>query len=307
MYTTAKTITLTLFLAAATACDSQDPTLEPIPEPIVHVHAADAAGIYVNAYLIETENGVVAVDGMLTVSDGAALRASLDSLGKPLLAVLITHGHPDHYNGIGELVRGLDDQGVDIVATQSVSDIIVRDDESKEAQWKPVFGDEWPDTRTFPNRVVAPGETLVFDDVAFTVHNLGPGESHFDSYWTMDTDAPAAFIGDVVFNGVHSYTADGHTAEWLANLAALAPELADIDTVYPGHGGSGGPEILEDQRQYLELYRDTVATLAQGQTTLDEQAKETLTQTMKDHLPTDKLEFLIALGADAVAAELTGQ
>jgi len=139
------------------------------------------------------------------------------------------------------------------------------------------------------------------------VRELGPGESHADAYWIMETGNRAAFVGDVVFNGVHSYLSDGHSAEWLANLDALGPEIADVETVYPGHGDPGGPDMLEAQRRYLELYRDTVADLAQGQSRLTEEAKASLTATMKEHLPTDRLEFLIALGADPVAVEMAAE
>jgi len=52
-------------------------------------------GIFVNAYLIETANGVVVIDSALTVSENKALKAQLDSISKPLLAVLLTHPHPD--------------------------------------------------------------------------------------------------------------------------------------------------------------------------------------------------------------------
>src|SRR5215207_3682224 len=78
----------------------------------VHRHSTGPEGALVNAYLIETDGGIVAVDGSLTVSDGRALRDRVISLGKPLLAVLVTHAHPDHYGGVVELV-GTEDVPVD--------------------------------------------------------------------------------------------------------------------------------------------------------------------------------------------------
>ncbi|MGH3083107.1 MAG: MBL fold metallo-hydrolase [Gaiellaceae bacterium] len=65
----------------------------------IHRHSTGSQGALVNAYLVETPDGVVAVDGTLTVSDGRALRSRLDELGQPLLAVLVTHADPDHYGG----------------------------------------------------------------------------------------------------------------------------------------------------------------------------------------------------------------
>jgi len=62
----------------------------------IHTYVSSELGILANAYLIETRDGVVAIDATLTVSDAEKLRALLDSFNRPLLAVLITHGHPDH-------------------------------------------------------------------------------------------------------------------------------------------------------------------------------------------------------------------
>src|SRR5262245_43687415 len=145
----------------------------------VHTYASGESGIRANAYLIETSTGVVAVDATLTASDANNLRALLGSLKRPLLAVLITHGHPDHYNGVTQLIAGAE---VPIIATAGV-DRVIRDwDAKKEEQWKPVFGDEWPTKRTFPSHIAQNGESFVFGDLNFTVHDLGPGESHHDSY-----------------------------------------------------------------------------------------------------------------------------
>lgn len=270
-------------------------------QAVVHQYSAGPAGLLVNAYLVETRNGVVAIDSTLTVSDSTALRQQLDAIGKPLLAVLLTHGHPDHYNGVTALVTGND---VPIVATAGVAQVIEQYDEAKEVQWSEVFGNEWPAVRTFPNQIVADGETLTFDGVGFTVTALGAGESHSDSYWVMD--GKHAFIGDLVLHQVHAYVADGHTTEWLENLDRVEAALADVAVVYPGHGEAGGLDMIAWQRAYLEHYRAAVEELAAGQPTLTDEAKAELVQRMKAFLPTDVLEFLIGLGADAVAAELAG-
>jgi glyoxylase-like metal-dependent hydrolase (beta-lactamase superfamily II) len=224
--------------------------------------------------------------------------------GRPLLAVLVTHGHPDHYNGITEIVSGTD---VPIVSTAAVAGIIRDSDAAKEKQWAATFGPEWPARRTFPNRILRSGQSLTLGGVAFTVHDLGPGESHADSYWTAEVAGrKVAFIGDVVLEGVHAYTADGHTAAWIANLGRLRRDLAGTATLYPGHGAAGGLEILDGQRTYLERYRAAVREIAGGARTVSEAQKKELTARMRRVRPTDRLEFLIPLGADAVAAELAG-
>ena len=63
-------------------------------------HTTGQAGFAVNSYLIETPAAVVAVDAPFLLSDARSFRAQLDALAKPLAGVLVTHGHPDHVNGI---------------------------------------------------------------------------------------------------------------------------------------------------------------------------------------------------------------
>lgn len=274
--------------------------------PTIHVYASGAGGIFANAYLVETPHGVVAIDATLTVSDSRALRAELDSLHQPLLAVLITHGHPDHYNGITTLLAG--DTTVPVIATAEVDSVIRANDAAKERQWRPVFKDEWPAARTFPSRIARDGETLVLGGARFTVHAVGPGESHSDSYWVMAGEPGVAFIGDIVMNGVHAYMGDGHSGAWLANLERVRRALRreGVTTVYPGHGPAGSLGIFDWERRYLTTYRDAVRSLARGRTALTDAQKQDLVVRVRAFLPTDRLSFLIPLGADPVAAELAG-
>ncbi len=267
----------------------------------IHRHASGAGGIFANAYLIETANAVVAVDSLLTETDSKALRAAVEALHKPLLAVLVTHGHPDHYNGVTNLV-GVD--RVPVVATAGVDRVIRENDAAKERQWRPVFGDEWPKRRIFPNRIARDGEAIVFDDLSFTVHDLGPGESHSDSIWIADDPTRPASIGDVVINHMHACTADGHTAEWLENLRRVRALVAGACELHPGHGEPGSTDLLDWQAKYLRALRREVASLSGGRTSLTDEEKGILVRRMKEELPNDRLEFLIALGADAVASEV---
>jgi glyoxylase-like metal-dependent hydrolase (beta-lactamase superfamily II) len=161
---------------------------------LVHRFAATGAGTPVNAYIIEGRSGVVVIDATLTVSDGRALRARAQALGKPLLAAAITHAHPDHYGGLVELVRGLD---IPVFATGGVASVIRRDDPIKEQILRPMFGDEWAAERAFPSETVADGEVVSVDGIDLAVTDLGPGESPHDSVWALATNPATVFSADV--------------------------------------------------------------------------------------------------------------
>jgi glyoxylase-like metal-dependent hydrolase (beta-lactamase superfamily II) len=264
----------------------------------IQMHSTGPEGGLVNAYLVETDAGVVAVDGTLTVSEGRALRARVESLAKPLLAVLVTHAHPDHYGGIVELVR---EDDIPVIATEGVEAVIRRDDALKEQILRPMFGDEWPRERTFPNRTVSDGETLEFGEAAFTVVDLGPSESPHDSIWLLGDDRRTVFLGDQVYDGKHAYLADCFYEQWLANIERLRDELPADATLHIGHGGPVTPAHFDRHREYIETFLDAVRGADWSQ---PDEARAAVVARMKRLLPTDDLQFLMELSVEPVAASL---
>jgi glyoxylase-like metal-dependent hydrolase (beta-lactamase superfamily II) len=264
----------------------------------IHRHSAGPEGVLVNAYLVETGEGIVAVDGTLTVSDGRALRARLDELGQRLVAVLVTHSHPDHYGGIVELVGSKD---VPVFATAGVDAVIRRDDAVKEQILRSMFGDEWPRRRRFPNAVVSDRTMLEFGRARFTAIDLGPGESPHDSIWLLGDDGRTVFLGDQVYDHKHAYLADGFHDRWLASLHRLERELPADATLYNGHGGPVTPAAFGWQRGYIETFLDAVCSADWNQ---PERAKTAVVERMTALLPTNDLRFLMELSIEPVAAGL---
>jgi glyoxylase-like metal-dependent hydrolase (beta-lactamase superfamily II) len=266
--------------------------------PVVHRFPVAQEGAFVNAYLVETPAGVVAVDSLLTVSESRAMRQALERLEKPLKAVLLTHSHPDHYAGLAQLVAGDD---VPIIAPQGVIDMIARDDAAKDAIVGPMFGEEWPSRRIFPNTPIRDGESVIFDDVQFTVIDLGPSESPHDSPWILGADAQVVFLGDQIYDHKQCYLADGFHREWLANIATLRERFRDDATFYVGHGGPVGGEMWDWQRGYIETF---LAAVGEADWAHPEQAKAAVVARIKDYEPSDELQILMKLSIEPVARQL---
>ena len=264
----------------------------------VGVHRYVGSALPVNAYLVETPRGVVVVDSTLTVSDARALREHADDLDKPLRAVLITHAHPDHYGGTVELV-GSDE--IPVVAARGVDEVIRRDDELKEGIIRPMFGDEWPRERRFPNQTVSDGETISFDGVAFTLMDLGPGESPHDSVWLVGDERQVAFVGDAAYQQMHSYLADGYWQSWLANIERLRAELSPDAELHFGHGEPTPTSPLDWQEGYINAFIEAIQDADWSD--LDE-ARKRVVGRMTEYLPGGELQFLMELSVEPVAAKL---
>jgi glyoxylase-like metal-dependent hydrolase (beta-lactamase superfamily II) len=250
----------------------------------------------VNAFLVHGPDGVVVVDGMLTVTDAALVRQAIDDTGYPLAGVVVTHPHPDHYAGLAHLV-GTDD--VPIVATNAVDAIIRRDDQLKDEVVGPMMGDEWPTRRVFPNRTLNNGDDVRLGGLTLSVRELGPGESHVDSMWQLDENT--IFAGDIAYNGMHAYLADGRWREWLVTLDRVEEDLPDDVTLYVGHGPPGGKDLLAGQRRYIETFVDAVEAHAEA---VDHGDHSGVIEAMKRLLPTDSLLFLMDLSIEPTLATL---
>jgi glyoxylase-like metal-dependent hydrolase (beta-lactamase superfamily II) len=276
---------------------------DPDSFPKIHTHVSGEAGIFVNGYLIETANGVVAIDSALTVNESKSLKARLEFINKPLLAVLLTHPHPDHVAGVTYLVS--DSGDIPIISLESIERIMNVTEEAKRAQWTPIFKEQWISKWTYPNQNLRDQEAVTFDGLTYRVHDFGPGgDSDANSIWIIENEPRVAFVGDLIFNGHHPYIADDHIQDWLKNLDKARDLLANITTIYPGHGQPGSIDQIDSQKRYLLTYIDEVRQLSGGNSSLTEEAKIELTQRMEESLPDAGLSFLIAQSADPVAAEL---
>jgi glyoxylase-like metal-dependent hydrolase (beta-lactamase superfamily II) len=270
-------------------------------ETVIHRFPSKPEGAFVNAYLVETASGVVAVDGLLQVSAAKEMRAGIERLGKPLLAAVLTQSHPDHYAGLGQIVASYD---VPIYAPQGVIDAITADDALKDQIIGPMFGEDWPANRVFPDTAIGDGESVTFDDVTLTVIDLGPSESPYDSPWILGIDAidaKAVFLGDQIYDHRHCYLADGFYIEWLANIEKLRARFPDDAVFHIGHGGPVGAEMWDWQRGYIELFVESVSSAEWSE---PEHAKARVVARMKEYEPSDELQFLMELSVEPVAAKL---
>jgi glyoxylase-like metal-dependent hydrolase (beta-lactamase superfamily II) len=268
--------------------------------PVVHTYRSGETGLFANSYLVEGTEGVVAIDAPLLLSDGRAFRARLEALRKPLLGVLVTHPHSDHYNTITELLAGED---VPVIAHRDVEREIRVKDDAKRAQWGPMFGDEWPASATFPNQTVEDEESVELGDIRFTAWDFGPCESESETVWLLG-DGDTAFAGDLAFNGTHAYLADGHTDAWLRTIDRAEEALAGVHIIYVGHGAPTVPAVLAEQRRYLLMAREAIARAAAGRARLSEDEANQVASLMERYLPGAPLSWLVGAGASAVAAEL---
>ncbi|MFF0389562.1 MBL fold metallo-hydrolase [Kitasatospora sp. NPDC004615] len=225
----------------------------------VEVFTGPESAFFATSSLIMGEHTAILVDAQLTRSAGRQLAEWIAGKGRQLLAIVITHQHPDHYFGADEVLRLF--PAARLLAAPSVVDGIARTAAAKVAQWKPVYGDDIPDQPLLPAPLLP--QPLMIDGQLIRVLPLGQADCAGSTAVYLPS-IHTVIAGDFVYNGTHVWTADTDPAargQWSHNLNRIA-DLA-VDRVIAGHRAPGMDDaahrVLGFTATYLRDFDEALA------------------------------------------------
>jgi glyoxylase-like metal-dependent hydrolase (beta-lactamase superfamily II) len=201
----------------------------------VHSYTAAESSINVTTQLIETPQRLIAVDGQVSVADGREVASYARSLGKPLDRLIITHEHPDHFQGAAEF-------GAPIHALPVVRDQMAARGDLVDPDGIPV-----PAASVAPAVEIAPGVEIV-DGVALELEAVSGGETA-DQLLIRLPEHGIIVAQDLVYNGTHVFVGHNDIPRWRDILRSLDDPA--YPTILPGHGLPAGREVLAEMDEYL--------------------------------------------------------
>ncbi len=260
----------------------------------------------VNTWWIEQHDQIVVIDVQRDLHHARAARDMIRTLAKPVTAVLITHGHPDHYVGL-QVFRAAW-PALDIYASPGTYREMQVDPHGYMAFVRKLEGSDAPTSVPLPNRLFDDGDTLRFGDLAIHTRELGPG--HSDSATAFYLPATRElFPGDVVCYKCHLFFIEGGSTIQLRTLERLNTLYPRGTTVHPGHGESSSLAVAsQDQIGYTKMVRALVADELGSRSNLTTADIALVAHRIRKHYPTRLFPAgqpnLIELNVAAVANDL---
>jgi glyoxylase-like metal-dependent hydrolase (beta-lactamase superfamily II) len=216
----------------------------------VEVMTSSPRSLASNAVLVTGEDEAVLIDTALTLADNDPIVERLRASGKQLKAVLVSHAHPDHYFGI-DVVRDAFPEA-SVCARRSVIEQI-SEYRAKVIHWQELYAGEIPTTLRLPDPL--DGDSVRLEGSVIELIDLFMIESlHATAFYLPSEKTLVA--GDFVYARAHHYMSDvGDPDAWISELERVRDGF-EIERVIPGHGPSGGAELLDESIAYLRDWKD---------------------------------------------------
>jgi len=194
----------------------------------------------------------VLVDAFMTVKQANALADWVAAKNKNLTTIYITHGHGDHWFGVGTLLERFPNAKA-VAMPNAVK--VMRQNASPEflrTVWKAAFPGQIPDTLVIAEELE--GNVIDLEGQELVAVELG----HTDTDHTTCLNVPSIGLvvaGDAAYNDVHLYLAESNAQkrqEWISALDKI--ESLNPRAVVASHKrpeNDDNPRIIEQTQQYI--------------------------------------------------------
>jgi glyoxylase-like metal-dependent hydrolase (beta-lactamase superfamily II) len=245
---------------------------------------------WTNSVIIEGTHEVMLVDAQLTKTNAERVLQEIKETKKPLSIIYITHEHADHFLGLQVFKEAY--PNVRIIASPAVVDRINKVYPEKIDKWKKILGSgatsHVVDIETFD------GDFIDFEGSKIEILKHIQGDTDENTMLWIPGQR-ILIAGDVLFNGMHVYTAETDSkarGEWLHSLQKIRELKPSV--VIPGHSKVGATLDASTAVDFTENY-----LLAFEEELKKAKDPDGLIKAMKERFPSADLILAIERGAKA--------
>ena len=216
--------------------------------------SAQNEGFNSNAGFVVTEKGIVVIDALGSPALGEAFIRAIRTVSRePIVRVIVTHFHADHFYGLAPFKKA----GAQVWAHRAGREALEGPEAQRRLEQRSRDLFPWVDERM----PLVPADRWLDGDASFTINgmrfdiiHMGPAHSPEDLIVALPGEG-VVFTGDILFAGRIPFVGEADSKRWLERidrLLAMKPRL-----MVTGHGKvSDNPaRDLALTREYLLFLR----------------------------------------------------
>ena len=207
----------------------------------VHAYTAPESFAGNGLYVIEGDAALVVVDVGFGSPIAADLRAYVDSLGKSIDRVIITHEHPDHWLNLGDAFPN-----APAYSPPDTVSYLAANGQGMFDGFGSTLGPVAPTTFKAPDQALTEGDTTI-DGVRYAFEFFEDAEAEQQVVIRLP-DLDTIITGDLSYNGYH-LVLNPNLSAW--STIATTLEKGSPAIVLPGHGAPTDTTVYGANVQYL--------------------------------------------------------
>jgi glyoxylase-like metal-dependent hydrolase (beta-lactamase superfamily II) len=231
----------------------------------IHSYLSPADGLQVNTQMIEGPNAVVIFDCQLLLPYAVEVASYVQTLGKPIDRIVVSHAHTDHWGGLQILTERFPDARV--FALDGIADQIRARGPARLDGLRRRYGGRAAAKVSVPTETISEGPQRI-DGVTYDFRRFVDAESDLQLAVLLP-EQKVLMAFDLVFSpNQHAFTGANHFDHWLIVLESLQA-LQGYDRIIIGHDTPVDRFAIDSTITYVKRAREIHAASTDAKTYSD--------------------------------------
>jgi hypothetical protein len=228
----------------------------------IHSYLSPADGFQVNTQMIEGPTAVVIFDGQLLLPYADEVTSYVQTLGKPVDRIILSHAHTDHWSGLEVLTERFPDAR--LFALDGIADQLRARGQARLDSFRPIYGGKIATKVTLPTETITEGLQRI-DGITYDFKRFVDAESDLQLAALLP-EQKVLMAFDLVFSpNEHAFTVVDHFDHWMIILESLKA-LQGYDTITIGHDTPVHRSAIDSTITYVKRAKEIHAASLDAKT-----------------------------------------
>jgi glyoxylase-like metal-dependent hydrolase (beta-lactamase superfamily II) len=224
----------------------------------IHSYLSPADGLQVNTHMIEGPNAVVIFDSQLLLPYANEVASYVQTLGKPVDRIILSHSHTDHWGGLQVLTERF--TNAPVFALEGIADQIRARGPARLDGLRKNYGNRAATKVTVPTETITEGPQRI-DGITYDFRRFVDAESDLQLAVLLP-EQKVLMAFDLVFSpNQHAFTGGNHFDHWLIALESLKA-LQGYDKIIIGHDTPVDRFAIDSTLTYVKRAKEIFAASA---------------------------------------------